>query len=111
MYQWFIHYHQRTLSAYPEFTDLYRTDLRLNLDLASSWKPQLDVRFYVEVNNIFSPLQVSWLRWLGGDNPRERSMVTYDDDGNSENGYYLVQFMAKGLGLYAQFGVEGTLGF
>ncbi|NLB64711.1 MAG: TonB-dependent receptor [Fibrobacter sp.] len=111
LYQWFIHDHQRTLSAYPEFTDLYRTDLRLNLDLASSWKPQLDVRFYVEVNNIFSPLQVSWLRWLGGDNPRERSMVTYDDDGNSENGYYLVPFMAKGLGLYAQFGVEGTLGF
>ena len=94
----------------PEFTDLYRTDLRVNLDLNSAWRPLEDVRFYVELDNVFSPLGISWLQWLGADNARERSVVTQDADRNPDNGIQLVPFMAKGMGLYVQFGVEGSFG-
>ena len=31
-----------------------------------------------------------------------------DDDGNSDNGARLEPFLAKGMGLYLQFGVEGN---
>ncbi len=48
------------------------------------------------------------LRFLGSDNARERSVVTQDKDSNHQNGYDVVPFMAKGMGLFIQFGVEGT---
>jgi len=48
------------------------------------------------------------LRFLGGENARERSVVTQDNDSNHLNGYEIVPFMAKGMGLFVQFGVEGT---
>ena len=101
----------RSIIPYNEYTDLFRTDLRLNLDLQSAWKPLDNVRFYVEADNVFSPLQVNALAWLGGDNARARSVVTQDTDGNSDNGITIVPFLAKGMGLYVQFGFESTLGF
>ena len=50
------------------------------------------------------------LKFLGGENARERSWVTRDENGDSNDGYDLVPFMAKGMGLYVQFGVEVQLG-
>lgn len=93
------------------YTDLYRTDIRMNLDLRSAWKPLENVRFYVEADNIFSPLENDAMKWLGADNARERSQVTRDSDANADNGFDVVPFLAKGMGLYVQFGVEGNLGF
>ena len=62
----------------------------------------------MEANNILANLDVAALRFLGSDNARERSVVTQDKDSNHQNGYDVVPFMAKGMGLFIQFGVEGT---
>ena len=100
----------RKVHSYAAYTSLYRTDARVNLDLASAWKPLENVRFYVEVDNLFEPLNVNALQWLGSGNARERSQVIQDADHVSSNGVELVPFLAKGMGLYVQFGVEGNLG-
>jgi hypothetical protein len=100
----------RTIHESGMYTDLFRTDVRVNLDLKSAWKPLESVRFFLEADNVFEPLGMTALTWLGSDNARERSQVVLDADGNSDNGIELVPFMAKGMGLYVQFGVEGNLG-
>lgn len=100
----------RRLKDYGEFTDLYRTDVRVNLDLQKKKWIFSNARFYLELDNIFSNLDVSALKFLGSENGRERSWVTRDDDKNVDNGYDLVPFMAKGMGLWLQFGVEVQLG-
>ncbi|SHK22207.1 hypothetical protein [Fibrobacter sp. UWB12] len=100
----------RELKDYNKFTDLYRTDLRVNLDLTKSKFFFRHARFYLEVDNIFSKLDVAALKFLGGENGRERSWVARDKDKNTANGYDLVPFIAKGMGLYLQFGVEVQLG-
>lgn len=99
----------RRLRDLNEFTDLYRTDVRVNLDLHGK-KYFKNARFYLELDNIFAKLDVDALRFLGSENARERSWVTQDNDANSTNGYDLVPFIAKGMGLYLQFGVEVQLG-
>ena len=100
----------RRLRDYNEFTDLYRTDLRVNLDLTKSKFFFRHARFYLELDNIFSKLDVGALKFLGSENGRERSWVARDKDKNTNNGYDLVPFIAKGMGLYFQFGVEVQLG-
>ena len=100
----------RELKNYKTFTDLYRTDLRVNLDLTKSKFFFRHARFYLELDNIFSKLDVAALRFLGSENDRERSWVARDKDKNTANGYDLVPFIAKGMGLYFQFGVEIQLG-
>lgn len=100
----------RELKDYNEFTDMFRTDARVNLDLVSSKYIFRSARFYVEVDNIFANLDVDALKFLGGENGRERSWVTRDNNDDSADGYDLVPFMAKGMGLYVQFGVEVQLG-
>lgn len=101
----------RLLRDYHEFTDLFRTDVRVNLDLEGKKTSFFrKARFYLEVDNIFANLDVKALEFLGSENGRERSWVTRDEDGNSSNGYDLVPFIAKGMGLYVQFGVEVMLG-
>ncbi|MCF0216222.1 MAG: hypothetical protein HUK21_07085 [Fibrobacteraceae bacterium] len=101
----------RCLRDYHEFTDLYRTDIRVNLDLPGKQKYFFrSARFYLELDNIFSKLDVEALKFLGSENARERSWVTKDNDENSANGYDLVPFMAKGMGLFFVFGVEVKLG-
>jgi hypothetical protein len=67
-------------------------------------------RFYVEVDNVFANLDVDALKFLGSENARERSWVTRDDNADINDGYDLVPFIAKGMGLYVQFGVEVQLG-
>lgn len=96
----------REIHDYNEFTDLYRTDIRVNLDLPSRLLFFRKVRFYVEADNFLSMLDTPALKFLGSDNARERSQVSRDADGRSANGFDLVPFMAKGMGLYLQFGVE-----
>lgn len=98
----------REIYDYNEFTDLFRTDIRANLDLPGHLFFFRKVRFYLEADNIFAHLDVDALQFLGGDNARERSLVVQDSDKRSSNGYKLVPFMAKGLGLYLQFGVEAN---
>lgn len=98
----------REIHDYNEFTDLFRTDVRVNLDLPGRVFFFRKVRFYVEADNVFSALDVDALKFLGSDNARERSQVSRDFDGKSSNGYDLVPFMAKGMGLYLQFGVEAN---
>jgi len=98
----------REIYDYNEFTDLFRTDIRANLDLPGHVFFFRKVRFYLEADNVFANLDVDALRFLGGDNARERSLVVQDSDKRSSNGYKLVPFMAKGMGLYLQFGVEAN---
>lgn len=100
----------RRLRDMNDFTDLYRTDLRVNLDLNTSKYFFKSARFYLELDNIFAKLDAGALKFLGSQNPRERSWVTKDNDENSQNGFDLVPFMAKGMGLYFMFGVEVQLG-
>lgn len=100
----------RRLKDLNEFTDLYRTDLRVNLDLNKSYYFLKNTRFYLEIDNIFANMDIKGLQFLGSKNPRERSWVTKDKDDNSENGFDLVPFMAKGMGRWFEFGVEIQLG-
>lgn len=100
----------RELKDYEDFTDLFRTDIRVNLDLFGKKYFFRSARFFIEVDNIFANVDVSALKFLGSENGRERSFVTRDDNENSSDGYDLVPFMAKGMGLYVQFGVEVQLG-
>ena len=100
----------RELKDYNKFTDMYRTDIRVNLDLTKSKFFFRHARFYIEVDNIFSKLDVGALKFLGAENDRERSWVAQDKDDKIGNGYNLVPFIAKGMGLYVQFGVEVQLG-
>lgn len=100
----------RRLKDYHDFTDMFRTDVRVNLDLVGKKYFFRNARFYLEVDNIFANLDMDALKFLGSENARERSYVTRDDNGNSVDGYDLVPFMAKGMGLYVQFGVEVQLG-
>ena len=99
----------RRLMSSGETTDMFRTDVRVNLDLSKK-KILSGARFYLEVDNIFENLDVDMLRFLGSDNERERSWVTRDKNGDSSDGYDLVPFIAKGMGLFVQFGVEVQLG-
>ena len=100
----------RELKDYNKFTDMYRTDVRVNLDLTKTKGFFRNARFYLELDNIFSKLDVGALRFLGSENGRERSWVARDKDKNTANGYDLVPFIAKGMGLFFQFGVEVQLG-
>ena len=100
----------RRLRDLNEFTDMFRTDLRVNLDIIRDKGWFRKSRFYLELDNLFANLDVGALRFLGSENARERSWVTEDFDKNTANGFDLKPFMAKGMGLYFQFGVEVQLG-
>ena len=100
----------RRLRDLNRFTDLYRTDVRVNLDLIGKKYFFRSARFYLEVDNIFANLDSHAFKFLGSENARERSWVTRDGNEDSNDGYDLVPFMAKGMGLYLQFGVEVQLG-
>ncbi|MCL2100326.1 MAG: carboxypeptidase-like regulatory domain-containing protein [Fibromonadales bacterium] len=100
---------QRHIKLSDETASLFRTDFRFNLDLKSNVRFFFleKVRFFVEANNIFAPMDVKALRFLGGDNARERSVSVSNI---SDNGFDIVPFMAKGMGFYLQFGIEGHFG-
>lgn len=102
-------YGTRRVRDYEDFTDLFRTDIRVNLDFTKHYYFVNRIRFFVEVDNIFANLDVDWLRFLGGENARERSQVTQNvsSDGSEVD---LVPLMTKGMGLYVQFGVDIVFG-
>lgn len=100
----------RRLRDLKEFTDMFRTDIRVNLDLHREKGLFRKSRFYLEVDNLFANLDVGALRFLGSENARERSWFVEDDDKNTVNGFDLKPFMAKGMGLYFEFGIEVMLG-
>jgi len=114
LYEWEIipDQRERQIKCADETTSLFRTDIRLNLDLKSKTRIIFleNVRFFIEADNIFAPLDIKALRFLGGENARERSVVVRDADGDSKNGFDIVPFMAKGMGFYLQFGIEGNFG-
>jgi len=114
LYEWSIDQAQgqRHIKNTEETLSLFRTDVRLNLDLKSKTKLFFleNVRFFVEADNIFSSLDVKALRFLGGDNGRERSVAIRDGNNDPRDGFDIVPFMAKGMGFYLQFGVEGNFG-
>jgi len=111
LYEWEIipAQKERQIKYAGETTSLFRTDIRLNLDLKSKTRIIFleNVRFFIEADNIFAPLDI---KFLGGENARERSVAVRDADGDSKNGFDIVPFMAKGMGLYLQFGIEGNFG-
>lgn len=98
----------RKIRDFKEFTDLFRTDFRVNLEFNKDIKFINKIRFYIEADNIFANLDVSALKFLGGENPRERSQVTKNVSKNGKMD--LVPLMAKGMGLYLQFGVDILFG-
>jgi len=111
LYEWEINQSkkERQIKASNETASLFRTDIRLNLDLKSKIRIFFleNVRFFAEADNIFAPLDIKALRFLGGENARERSVAVRNVNGDS---FDIVPFMAKGMGLYWQFGIEGNFG-
>jgi len=114
LYEWEIipDQEQRHIKLADETVSLFRTDIRLNLDLKSKARIIFleNVRFFIEADNIFAPLNIKALRFFGEENARERSVAVRDQDRNSGNGFDIVPFMAKGMGFYLQFGIEGNFG-
>ena len=100
----------RRLRDLEEFTDMFRTDIRVNLDIFREKGWFRKSRFYLEIDNLFANLDVDALKILGSENARERSWVAIDNDRNVQNGFDLQPFMAKGMGLWFEFGVEVQLG-
>jgi hypothetical protein len=114
LYEWEIipYSKERRIKCADETASLFRTDIRLNLDLKSKARIIFleNVRFFIEADNIFSSLDIKALRFLGGENARVRSVAVRDANGDSKDGFDIVPFMAKGMGLYLQFGIEGNFG-
>jgi hypothetical protein len=102
---------RRSIFSNDQTVSSYRTDIRFNLDLNSRFKPLDDIRFYFEIDNIFAWVEQDYLRFLGGDNPRQRSWVTGDLEQPYDRFVTLEPFLAKGLGLFVQFGAEGNFSF
>ena len=99
----------RRLRDFESYTNLFRTDLRVNLDFNKKYWFVNRIRFFVEADNIFANLDMKALSFLGGENARERSQVTKNVSKNGKE-LELVPLMAKGMGLYLQFGVDILFG-
>ena len=98
---------ERTIRHEGEIST-FRTDLRLHLDLTSKIRPLKSARFYLELDNLFAKADIEALRWLGGDNERQRGWKISRDGNLADQRFDLEPFVGKGMGLFVQFGVEGT---
>jgi hypothetical protein len=96
---------QRSVGVNQEFGTVsrQRTDVRINLDLKSKWRPLESMRFFFEADNIFADAQSDAFAWLGGANQRRRGWSRANPNGD------LVPVVTRGLGLYIVFGFEGKL--
>jgi hypothetical protein len=96
---------RRTIGVDRDFPTVsrQRTDLRINLDLKSRWRPLESMRFFFEADNIFADYDNSALDWLGGANRRKRGWTRANANGD------LLPVVTKGLGLFIMFGFEGKL--
>lgn len=92
--------------------DIYRTDLRLHLDLSSKadWLSLRTLRFYTEVNNVLSGFNFPGSDYLGGKNTRQRGWTTGARDDIDQNRRTLTPYWSQGMGLFVQFGFEGNFG-
>lgn len=82
-----------------------RTDLRINLDLASRWKPLEGMRLFFEADNLFAGFDEPYLAWLGGENRRRRGWTRANPEARLE------PVVTQGLGFFIMFGFEGRLAF
>jgi hypothetical protein len=96
---------RRTVGVNREFATVsrQRTDVRINLDLKSKWRPLESMRFFFEADNIFADSEGSTFSYLGGANQRRRGWTRSNTNGD------LVPVVTRGLGLYIVFGFEGKL--
>lgn len=100
--------------------DAFRTDLRLELDMPVKVSPMQGMRFYLELQNVFSGFDAGWAKVLGGDNFRARSLQPISVSRNinpTPNQVTNIQKVvgarptyARGTELFFTFGVEGSLG-
>lgn len=90
----------------------YRTDVRMHLDLESSadYLRLKNLRFYTEVNNVFSVFSFPGSQYLGGENTRQRGWTTASRNANEPFRKQLEPFFAPGMGLFVQLGFEGNFG-
>jgi hypothetical protein len=88
--------------TFPEVSR-QRTDIRINLDLKSRWRPLDAFRLFFEADNLFADYDGSALSWLGGDNERRRGWTRANPNGD------LQPVVTKGMGLFIMFGFEGKL--
>lgn len=97
--------HQRTIQPSSNFPTVsrQRTDVRVNLDLKSHWRPLEGMRFFFEADNIFADATSPAFTWLGGDNRRRRGWTRANPNGD------LDPVVTKGMGLFIMFGFEGRL--
>jgi len=91
-----------------QFTDIptvsrQRTDMRINLDLKSHWRPLDGMRFFFEADNIFANANSPFFKLLGGDNERRRGWTRANTRGDLE------PVVVKGMGLFIMFGFEGKI--
>ncbi len=96
---------QRTIQPSRDFPTVsrQRTDVRINLDLKSHWRPLDCMRFFFEADNIFADANSAAFTWLGGDNRRRRGWTRANYEGD------LRPVVTKGMGLFIMFGFEGRL--
>ncbi len=80
-----------------------RTDVRINLDLKSHWRPLDAMRFFFEADNIFADFDNSYFSYLGGSNQRKRGWTRANPNGDLE------PVVTRGMGLFIMFGLEGKL--
>lgn len=80
-----------------------RTDVRINLDLPSKWRPLESMRFFFEADNIFADFDNSNFSYLGGSNQRKRGWSRANANGD------LTPVVTRGMGLFIMFGFEGKL--
>ncbi|HKP95665.1 MAG TPA: carboxypeptidase-like regulatory domain-containing protein, partial [Fibrobacteria bacterium] len=80
-----------------------RTDVRINLDLKSKWRPLESMRFFFEADNIFADFDNSTFSYLGGSNQRKRGWTRANANGD------LLPVVTRGMGLFIMFGFEGKL--
>lgn len=92
-----------TVSRQFETVSRQRTDVRINLDLPSKWRPLSNFRFFFEADNVFADVEDGWASWLGGRNERRRGWSRAVPNGD------LVPIVTQGMGLFIVFGFEGKL--
>jgi hypothetical protein len=89
-----------------KYTERYRTDIKMTVDI-----PQKSIfrklRLFVELNNLFGSMDDSSLEFLGSKNLRKRG---YTAEQTPAADYEYTPYLARGMGFFMQFGVEGQLG-
>lgn len=89
-----------------KYTERYRTDIKMTVDIPKK-SIFRKLRLFVELNNLFGSMDDSSLEFLGSKNLRKRG---YTAKQLSSGDYKYTPYLARGMGFFMQFGVEGQLG-